>query len=277
MTDAAESGTTDAAVAWRAFTAELDRWAAAGRTATFWWRDDDAADATPALGALLQRAEGHALALATIPAKATAAFAAALAEAPETVDVLPHGLAHANHAPAGEKKAEFGAHRPLDTQRAEIGAGWARLQAIAGARARPVFVPPWNRIDPALADRLDEAGLTAVSLYGPRRPGSGARTLNTHVDIINWRGTRGFVGEPTALATATRHLAARRTEDAAMDPTEPTGLLTHHLAHDADCWVFVDAFLAAIDAHPAAALVPAARAYEAPAGGTAATAEEADR
>ena len=275
MTDAAEPGTTDAAVAWRAFTAELDRWAAAGRTATFWWRDDDAADATPALGALLRRAEGRALALATIPAKATAALAAALAEAPPTVDVLPHGLAHANHAPAGEKKAEFGAHRALDTQRAEIGAGWARLQAIAGARARPVFVPPWNRIDPALADRVGEAGLAAVSLYGPRRPGSAGRVLNTHVDIIDWRGTRGFVGEPAALAAATRHLAARRTAGEGVDPTEPTGLLTHHLDHDADCWAFIDAFLAATEAHPAAALVPAARDYEAPA--APATAEGAGR
>jgi hypothetical protein len=38
---------------WRRLEAELDRWGDAGRAATFWWRDDDASDATPALETLL--------------------------------------------------------------------------------------------------------------------------------------------------------------------------------------------------------------------------------
>ncbi|NUB17118.1 hypothetical protein GAY28_35010, partial [Azospirillum brasilense] len=35
---------------WDALTAELDAWAAGGRTATLWWRDDDAVEPTPGPG-----------------------------------------------------------------------------------------------------------------------------------------------------------------------------------------------------------------------------------
>ncbi|MDA0702442.1 MAG: polysaccharide deacetylase, partial [Proteobacteria bacterium] len=41
---------------WHAFSQELDRWAADGRRATFWWRDDDARAPGPALDALLHSA-----------------------------------------------------------------------------------------------------------------------------------------------------------------------------------------------------------------------------
>jgi hypothetical protein len=60
---------------------------------------------------------------------------------------------------------------------------------------------------------------------------------NTHVDIIDWRGTRGFCGEEAALAAAARHLAARRT--GAADSSEPTGWLTHHEMHDGAAWNFL--------------------------------------
>ena len=38
---------------WADLDAELDRWKAAGRAATLWWRDDDATRPTPALDRLL--------------------------------------------------------------------------------------------------------------------------------------------------------------------------------------------------------------------------------
>ena len=51
---------------------ELDAWAAAGRVAEAWWRDDDATAPTPALARLLEarRAAGAPVALAVIPARA---------------------------------------------------------------------------------------------------------------------------------------------------------------------------------------------------------------
>ena len=62
---------------WQALHEELDRWAQAGRTATFWWRDDDAVDVTPALERLLTQAADHGLTigLAVIPAQVTEALA----------------------------------------------------------------------------------------------------------------------------------------------------------------------------------------------------------
>jgi hypothetical protein len=37
----------------------------------------------------------------------------------------------------------------------------------------------------------------------------------------------------------------------AADPTEPTGLMTHHLYHDEACWRFIGAFLSQTRSHPA--------------------------
>ena len=64
----------------------------------------------------------------------------------------------ANHAPAGEKRAEFGDHRPAAAMLEEIRRGRDRLVALADGRFLPVFVPPWNRIGPGIAARLEEAG-----------------------------------------------------------------------------------------------------------------------
>ena len=61
--------------------------------------------------------------------------------------------------------------------------------------------------------------------------------VNTHVDIIDWKGTRGFVGEVSALGQATRHLVARR--EGAADAGEPVGWLTHHAVHDEAAWAFL--------------------------------------
>src|SRR5258708_2492291 len=51
---------------------ELDAWAAAGITARFWWRDDDASADTPQLRRLLSTARelGVTVALAVVPERA---------------------------------------------------------------------------------------------------------------------------------------------------------------------------------------------------------------
>ena len=53
----------------RALARELDLWADQGLQARFWWRDDDAEDASPALARLLllRRKLGLPLAVAVIP------------------------------------------------------------------------------------------------------------------------------------------------------------------------------------------------------------------
>lgn len=259
------SAASETAPGWTDLAAELDRWRALGRTATFWWRDDDAVDATPALDRLLSIAEavGAPLALAVIPAAATPGLAARLARARD-VTILQHGWSHDNRAPDGAKKAELGDDRPVAEVLADLERGRTRLGALFGREGRfepTLLVPPWNRIGPAVAAALADRDV-AVSRYGGR-PAGARRRLDTHVDPIAWKAprggdTRGFLGEAAALRLAIDHLAARRLGTA--DRDEATGLLTHHRVHDAATWAFAARFAAVIADHSAAAWLSAAAA-----------------
>lgn len=239
---------------WADLDRELGAWELAGRSATFWWRDDDAVTSTPALQRLVDLAAIHnppvPLALAAIPARADAALARALS-ATNHVVALQHGYAHANHAAPAGKKAEFGLGRDFAAAMQDLRAGSRRMRTLVGDRALPVLVPPWNRIDPALIGRLGELGIHGLSTYGPRAASEtgGVIVVNTHVDIINWREGRRFLGTEGCLQLAVGHLAARR--EGRVDADEPTGLLTHHLIHDEDAWSFLRAFLQRTSRHPA--------------------------
>lgn len=226
---------------WRAFEDELARWRAAGREVEFWWRDDDAGRPTPALARLLglAAASGVPLALAVVPAEADADLFAGL---PSGVEVLQHGVDHGNRAAAPAKKAEFAAAEPVDSALRRLAAGQARLAAL-GARAgrTAVLAPPWNRLPEQLVPRLPEIGIRGLSTYGARaqaQPAPGLTQVNTHVDLIAWRGNRTFVGEDGALQQAIAHLAAKRLGRA--DPAEATGWLTHHACHDEALWAFLE-------------------------------------
>ena len=176
-----------------------------------------------------------ALAVAIVPAQATPALADRLAGEPG-IDLLQHGYAHVNHAPAGDKKAELGPHRPLMLVLGELGTGWMALERLFGSRTLPVLVPPWNRIAPGLVPTLPEIGFRGLSIFGPRRarPLRGLKEINTHVDVIDWKGGRGFVGEQAALGILVAALAHARTVS-----HEPIGLLSHHLAMDGEAWDFI--------------------------------------
>lgn len=231
---------------------ELDLWAAAGRTATFWWRDDDAVSATEALFQLLHVARGTPLTLAVVP-KFAKRDLAELIGSQLTVTVAQHGWAHVNHAPEGEKKCEFGKTRPIDAMIREIRDGRARLASMFGPRFLPVFVPPWNRISQEMTSYLPILGLATLSTIKPRTGREAApHRLNVHADIMDWRGNRGFLGAEAVEDQIVKHLRARREEDDAVDSTEPTGLMTHHLVHDADCWAFLAEFFDFLDGHDAA-------------------------
>jgi peptidoglycan/xylan/chitin deacetylase (PgdA/CDA1 family) len=235
--------------AWQRLAAELDRWAPG--EATFWWRDDDAIAPSPALGRLLALGP-QPLAIAVIPAQMTPALAEILAGGP--VDVLQHGYAHRNYEPPGTKKAELGAARPLAAVREELRRGAQFLAAAFGNQALPVLVPPWNRIAEPLIDHLAEDGYRGLSTQGTRRPVAASRQegilqVNTHMDIVDWRGGRGFIGLEAAIDLALGHLSARR--DGRADAAEPTGLLTHHLVLEDAAFDFTAEFLARTAQHPA--------------------------
>jgi len=239
--------------AWDRLSAELDAWAAAGRVAEFWWRDDDAIDATPALERLVSlRADlGLPLALAVIPAKAVPALAAAL-DGHTDIDILQHGYTHLNHRPAGDKKAELGADRVLWEIVREVSDGRGRMLDLFGEAWLNVMVPPWNRIDPAVANLLPGLGFHGLSTFKARARvdvSTQLTVVNTHVDIIDWAGARAYSGDEAVLSVAVDHLAAKRT--GAADPGEATGILSHHLAHDDGCWAFIGKFGSFTAAHPA--------------------------
>lgn len=228
--------------AWRRLDDALRRLSDDGRTVGFWLRDDDAVEPTAALERLLDISglSGVPLALAVIPAHAGAPLAARLGTAPNVTVVL-HGWAHENHAGPGEKKQEFGAHRPHAAMLAELVRGRCRLEELFGATFYPLFVPPWNRVDGTLVARLPEAGLAALSTFGRERP-SVVPVVNSNVDIIDWHGGRGgragdvLVDEILGL----------------LDRGSATvGILAHHLVHDAAAWDFIARLLELTADNPA--------------------------
>ena len=243
--------------AWERLQAELDRWPPG--SATVWWRDDDAGAAGAAFDRLLALAAAHStpLALAVVPAWLDDTVAAEIRGAPAGVHVLQHGYAHQNHEPPAAdgtrgKPAELGLARPVDLALAELAAGQARLAALVPTRLRPALVPPWNRIAPGIRAALPGAGYRVLSTFGPRpaaKAGPGLLTLNCHVDPIAWRAGKRFSGAAPTLDQLTAHLAARRAKT--VDPTEPTGLLTHHRDLTPAAWELLDALLAGLCAHPA--------------------------
>lgn len=236
---------------WQEISQELDAWATAGRPATFWWRDDDATEPTPALDRLLAIARRYAtpLTLAVIPARAQPALAEALA-GQATVRVVQHGWAHLNHRPPGEPKAELGPDRPIPFMLGELGRGSLFLDRLFGDSWLRILVPPYNRACQDLVQVLPLAGYQGLSRYDARGAGpSGLVQVNTHVDIMEWSRTRAFLGEAEALSLTLDHLRARRA--GTVDAAEPTGLLTHHLAHDEPAWAFIERFVDRIAAHRA--------------------------
>ena len=249
--------------AWQGFLGEIDCWRDAGRQIDFWWRDDDASRPDPALTRLITLAETMVvpLALAVIPAQAQGtAFVRRL----QLISLLQHGVDHRNRAGVGEKKTEFTAAEPVSHALARLRAGRAQLESLPGIRVLPVLVPPWNRISaPQLVPQLPAAGYCGLSTFGPRRhpfAAPGVAQVNTHVDIIDWRGTRGFAGEEVVLAQATQHLVARRKGSA--DAAEPTGWLTHHAVHDAAAWAFMERLLERTAAVPGVSWRSAAQLFE---------------
>jgi len=238
---------------WRRLAAELDRVAASGRQVDFWLRDDDAAEPTPALDHLLSLVDRHALpvVLAVPPAQAGDALARRL-DGLEGVSIAVHGWAHRNHAPPEEKKQELGAHRPRATVLHELERGHSRLQTLFPGSFVAMLVPPWNRIDPALLDGLPDIGFNALSVFGPEKP-SPFKLVNTHVDVMDWRGTRGCRDHALIVADILARLrqVSGDVEERTDQKGRTIGVLTHHLVHDEGVWAFLEKLFAATGRHPA--------------------------
>lgn len=221
---------------WSAFSALLARRRDAQNPVVFWLRDDDAIEPTAALDRLLAMAARHHIPvlLAVIPALATEALAKRLARE-ATVTVAVHGWRHLNHAPPDQKKQELGPHRPIAEMLAELDAGRARLSALFGEALAPVLVPPWNRITRDLAAHLPEIGFERLSAFAGFSAAA-PPTVNSTVDIMNWKGERGGRDANDLVADIIRRIEAK--------PDAPVGMLSHHLVHDEAAWRFLERLFA---------------------------------
>ncbi len=244
-------------------TNELEKWSDTGKVAEFWWRDDDAQKPTAQLERLLTISDRHqaAVSLATIPHGVQTSLAEVLSGS-DLVSILQHGFSHRNYAPATERKMELGWHRPGEQILEQIQSGLSDLKALFGERLVPVLVPPWNRIDLRVVKRLEKAGLRGLSTLGPRKQShadEGLKQVNVHVDIINWKQGRCFAGERNCMEQIVAHLSAKR--EGRADPDEPTGIMSHHLVHDAGSWAFLDEMFGFLVSQPGTCLLGARKIF----------------
>ncbi len=233
---------------WHPVREELAFWQEAGPAARLWLRDDDAIEPTPALQRLMgmAQAEGAALLLATIPARAQQELARWL-ETQHHVLPCQHGLAHVNHAQPGERAQELDGGRPLATVIGDLARGRDRMAALFGPRHLPVLVPPWNRIASAILPHLPALGFQTLSTFGfsEELAVPGIRIANAHLDIIDWRRTRQGEEHPKLAAKLAEALRQARIGGAV-----PVGILTHHLVHGPVAWSFLEKLFEFVASHP---------------------------
>ena len=233
---------------WQCLTKELDSWSAAGKTATFWWRDDDAAAPTPQLERLLRHAQCIPLALAVIPNSMTPSLVERLKDISSIV-VLQHGWAHSNHACTG--RSEYPSSRSEEDVSRELAAGRRVLVEHFGGQSIAVFVPPWHGFDERFLPLLPQQGITWISRKGPRSgpfAAQGLLQVNTHASPIRWTVPPSFGDDDEYLSIIVDHLRGRRA--GRYDPAEPTGLLTHHLVQNDRSYEFISRLIDVISQHP---------------------------
>ena len=236
---------------WNDLTAELDKWQKIGRPATFWWRDDDLNELTPAFDRLLSLRSQFdiPLTLAVIPNEVDPHIADEL----EGCHLIQHGVVHRSFAPEGEKKSEFPSNRDLEEALDNLGVGRHRMETLFEESFLPVFVPPWNRVSDKVVEALGDRGFIGLSRYKPRAQDKVSKgrvaEINTHVDPIYWRGHRSALSDEIVLDQIVDHLKGRRIGK--YDPLEPTGILSHHLVHDEAIWKLLFKIFTALNRHAA--------------------------
>jgi peptidoglycan/xylan/chitin deacetylase (PgdA/CDA1 family) len=219
---------------------ELKRRQDAGNPVTFWLRDDDAVEPSAALSRFSALTEAYSIpaTLAVIPENTGEALAENLRHMSH-IDIAVHGWSHKNHAPETEKKQELGIHRPCEQVLVELSQGFNTLSTLYADRFVPLLVPPWNRIAHELIDSLSDIGFTGLSTFGHEKP-EAIKMINTHVDLIDWKGTRGGRSSDLLVGEFIENICATQ---------KPIGFLTHHLVHDEAAWSFMENLFEATARH----------------------------
>ncbi len=227
-----------ASVGWLRLERELGRWGRIGRRPIFWWRDDDARGATPALSRLTALAErfGTPLLLAVVPGPNAPALKPFLTTG--LVRAAQHGVDHEDRSGGEGARSQFHPSALPETVLRAVRRAGRGLEMLA---PEPLYVPPWNTVTPNLAPALAAAGFKGISGFGgPLRREEGLLRLDAHLDILRWSPAPRFRGEAALLGRIVGRLSALR---CANRWEEPTGLLTHHLDHDESAWSFLERLL----------------------------------
>ena len=209
--------------------AELAKWSQKKTIAQIWWRDDDVSHPTSKLDWMLKTIDSLEFKplLAAIPNLSSRELAKAL----ETcgLPIAVHGLSHLNYEPADSRKSEFGLSRKLYDVKQDLIQAKTKLSNIFGDSVVDCFVPPWNRFREDIIPYLPELGFSGFSSFGRKSSKaheSNLKWFNTHVDVIDWRNTRHFIGRNAIISQITDNLRHQRTRSGT---SEPVGILTHHL------------------------------------------------
>jgi hypothetical protein len=219
---------------------ELLRRQEADKPVKFWLRDDDAVEPSAALSRFSALTEAYSIpaTLAVIPENTGEALVENLRNL-NHINIAVHGWSHKNYAPETEKKQELGSHRPYGQVLVELSQGFNKLSALYADRFVPLLVPPWNRIAQGLIDSLSDMGFAGLSTFGHEKPAT-IKMINTHVDLIDWKSTRGGRASDLLVGEFVENIGATN---------KPIGFLTHHLVHDEAAWSFMESFFEATAHH----------------------------
>ena len=173
------------------------------------------------------------LALAVIPAEMAPALAG-LSRRPAGSTCCSMAMPIATTSRRRPRRRSWAPPVPLLRCCEELGRGARLLAAAFGTQALPVLVPPWNRIAEPVIDLLAGEGYRGLSTQGFQPPEAaswrrGILQVNTHVDIVDWRGGRGFIGArprssgPSAISRPGARGGRRRRAHRASDPSSGAG------------------------------------------------------
>ena len=208
---------------------ELAKWSQEKTIAQIWWRDDDISRPTSKLDWMLKTIDSLEFKplLAAIPNLSTRELSKALENC--GLPIAAHGLSHLNYEPADSPKSEFGPSRDLHDVKKDLIQAKEQLSDIFGDSVIDCFVPPWNRFREDIIPYLSELEFSGFSSFGRRSSKvheSNLKWFNAHVDVIDWRNTRHFIGRDAMISQITDNLRRQRTRSGT---SEPVGILTHHL------------------------------------------------
>jgi len=261
--------------AWHEVRRELSLWEAARLKARVWLRDDDAIRFTPALRRLEALAVRHGIqiGLAVIPGLAEPDIVEYVHDHQSAFHPMCHGWMHEAHSGIGF--GEFGSNRTLQALRVDAVRALKRFQTLFGDQ-RPIFVPPFGRLDSGFLPELLRIGFAGISNKPALRQCRLARLhgalswlpqgmtglapppglLDVHVDPVDWERSTALADTAVAMRFV-GELRLRRKGYVRIDA--PIGILTHHLVHDEAIWSRVAQLLDVLSVSPAVTFRQAAR------------------